>query len=79
MGDARLVRVAATKWVGELPIRLAGSDFLRAYVALAPFGRAFFAISQRQVVDASLGYLPPIECEAVQARNAEELTFATVR
>jgi len=26
----------------------------------------------------SLGYLPPVEFEAVQVRDAEELTFATV-
>jgi len=26
----------------------------------------------------SLGYLPPIEFEAAQMRNVEELTFATV-
>ncbi len=47
--------------------------------AEANLERFIEAVYNTKRLHSSLGYLPPIEFEATQTRNAEELTFATVR
>ncbi len=37
------------------------------------------AVYSTKRLHSSLGYLPPVEFEAVEVRNVKELTFATVR
>jgi putative transposase len=47
--------------------------------AEANLERFIEAVYNTKRLHSSLGYLPPIEFEAAQTRNAEKLTFATVR
>jgi len=47
--------------------------------AEANLERFIEAVYNTKRLHSSLGYLPPIEFEAAQARNAEKLTFAAVR
>lgn len=54
-------------------------DYRTFEEAEANLERFIEAVYNTKRLHSSLGYLPPIEFEAAQARNAEKLTFATVR
>ena len=54
-------------------------DYRNFEEAEANLERFIEAVYNTKRLHSSLGYLPPIEFEAAQTRNAEKLTFATVR